>query len=127
MLCVKGRPSLDTGNHGDTPAVARGERLSVTWLDAQEIDSPKDDLRHRGFAAGAAKFARNEGMWFGHGTVFFASTIGGKAQKGQLWKYVPSEFEGTPKEAEAPGTLELFVEPNDGSVVENAEIGRAHV
>jgi hypothetical protein len=120
-LKVKDRPSLDTSNAGAGPTVARGERLAAEWIDVDEIDAPKDDLRHRGFTQGAAKFARNEGMWYGHGAVFFAATIGGKALKGQVWRYTPSAAEGTKAEADAPGMLELFIEPNDGSVVENAD------
>jgi hypothetical protein len=66
-LKVKDRPSLDTSNTGGAPVIARGERLAVEWIDVDEIDSPEDDLRHRGICPGAAKFARNEGMWYGHG------------------------------------------------------------
>ena len=40
---------------------------------------------------------------------------------GQIWKYVPSSHEGKPGETTAPGVLELFIEPNDGSVVANAD------
>jgi secreted PhoX family phosphatase len=120
-LKVKDRPSLDTSNAGDAPVVTRGERLAVEWIDVDEIDAPKDDLRLRGFAQGAAKFARNEGMWYGHGAVFFAATSGGKALKGQVWRYTPSAAEGTKAEIDAPGMLDLFIEPNDGSVVENAD------
>ncbi|MEI7657710.1 MAG: alkaline phosphatase PhoX [Phycisphaerae bacterium] len=120
-LKVKDRASLDTSNTGAAPAVRRGEPMPVEWMDIDEIDSPKDDLRHRGFAQGAAKFARNEGMWYGRNAVFFAATIGGKALKGQAWRYTPSPAEGTMAEADSPGMLELFVEPNDGSVIENAD------
>jgi secreted PhoX family phosphatase len=104
-----------------------GEVLRVRWIDLDDVESPKDDLRVRGFALGAARFARGEGMWWGseehHGTgcVFFAATIGGEAQRGQLWKYTPSEHEGEADESVAQGTLELFIEPNDASVIENAD------
>ncbi len=121
-LCVVEHKSLDTSNHPGQPVnVSRGSKLTTRWMNLEEIDAPKDDLRLRGFSDGAAKFARNEGMWFGHDSVFFAATTGGKNQKGQLWKYIPSEFEGTSRETEKPGTLELFVEPNDAAVIENAD------
>ena len=120
-LAVKDRPSLDTSNHKGDPTVLRSAKLAVRWIDLEEIDSPKDDLRRRGFANGAACFARNEGMWYGNEAVYFAATMGGFKQKGQLWKYIPSEFEGTAKESDAPGLLELFVEPDDGSIIENAD------
>ena len=40
-------------------------------------------------------------------------TAGGGNKRGQLWCYRPSPFEGTPREREQPGALELSVEPND--------------
>ena len=120
-LVVKDQRSLDTGNQGDAPAVMRGEKLAVEWIGVDDIDAPKDDLRFRGYAAGAARFARSEGMWYGNEAIFFAATTGGKAKKGQVWRYTPSKFEGTARESEAPGMLELFIEPNDGSIVENAD------
>ena len=60
-------------------------------------------------------------MWYGQNAVYFACTSGGKNQKGQIWRYVPSRFEGKEDEERSPGTLELFVEPNDSALVENAD------
>jgi len=120
-MVVRDRPSLNTSNLGETAAVKPGEPMAVSWMNLDEIDAPKDDLRHRGFAAGAASFSRNEGMWFGNDCVYFAATTGGKKQKGQLWKYYPSAAEGSAGEEAAPGKLELFVEPNDGAIIENAD------
>lgn len=119
-LAIRGMPSLDTRNQdGDTLAV--GERLEAAWIDLDDVEAPDDDLRFRGFAAGAARFARGEGIWYGNDAVYFACTNGGSARKGQIFRYTPSPFEGTPREAESPGRLELFVEPNDGTLVENAD------
>src|SRR5258707_13937601 len=42
-------------------------------------------------------------------------------QKAQIWRYVPSPEEGRAGEAQNPGRLELFVEPDDGTVAENAD------
>ena len=42
-------------------------------------------------------------------------------RKGQIFRYQPSPHEGTADEGKAPGTLELFVEPNDGDLVDNAD------
>ena len=88
-------------------------------MDLDDID--EDDLRFRGFDAGAARFARGEGMWYGNSAVYFACTNGGSAQKGQIWKYTPSPSEGTSRENARPGTLELFVEPNNGKIIDNAD------
>ena len=60
-------------------------------------------------------------MWYGNDAVYFACTNGGEAERGQIWRYVPSPNEGAPQESEAPGTLELFVEPNDPGLVDNAD------
>jgi hypothetical protein len=60
-------------------------------------------------------------MWYGRESIFFACTNGGAKKLGQIWRYRPSEFEGTEREAEAPGLLELFIEPNDSALVENAD------
>ncbi|MEX2137640.1 MAG: alkaline phosphatase PhoX [Pirellulales bacterium] len=119
-LVVSDAPSLDTRNW-EKPTVQAGQPMEVTWIDLDEVESPLDDLRHRGFAAGAARFARGEGMWYGNDCIYFACTNGGVAKKGQIWKYVPSPHEGTRRAAEAPGRLELFIEPNDGRLVENAD------
>jgi len=78
-------------------------------------------LRHRGFAQGAARFARGEGMWYGREAIYFACTNGGRKEIGQIWRYFPSPSEGKPEEEKNPGKLELFVEPNDGNLVENAD------
>jgi len=120
-LQVKGVPGLDSRNWNDNVTMAPGQSVDVEWIDLAEIDSPNDDLRLRGFAQGAARFARGEGMWYGRDAVYFACTNGGAAKKGQIWRYVPSLVEGRPGEKMSPGRLELFVEPNDGKIVENAD------
>lgn len=117
----KGVEGYDTRNWGHGHATTPGKPLETTWVDLEDVTSPKDDLRHQGFGIGAARFARGEGMWYGNGTIYFACTNGGAAYKGQIWKYTPSPFEGSPGEDENPGTLELFVEPNDGGIIDNAD------
>lgn len=119
-LKVKDAPSLDTRNW-DEAKVLPGKTHDVEWIDMDEVESPKNDLRYRGFEAGAARFARAEGMWYGNDAVYFACTNGGKEKKGQIWRYVPSAEEGKAGEANAPGKLELFVEPNDGALIDNAD------
>ncbi|MBI1317662.1 MAG: DUF839 domain-containing protein [Candidatus Hydrogenedens sp.] len=120
-LARKAVPSFDTRNWGDAKPTRVGETFEVEWLDLEGIDSPQDDLRLRGFERGATRFARGEGMWYGNGAVYFACTNGGSALKGQIFKYVPSAAEGTTAEAEHPGRLTLFVEPNDGGLIDNCD------
>lgn len=119
-LAVVDRPSLDVRNW-DEQTVAVGESLPVRWIDLDGVDAPDDDLRLRGFEQGAARFTRGEGMWYGNGAVYFACTDGGHIRKGQIWRYVPSPHEGTRREAEEPGQLELFVEPEDAGLIDNAD------
>ena len=119
-LVVKDRESLDTRNWEEL-LVERNREMDVRWIDLENIEAPEDDLRIRGFEAGAARFARGEGMWYGDGQIYFACTNGGHNQKGQIFTYTPSEDEGTMQEMNNPGTLELFVEPNDTTLIENAD------
>ncbi len=120
-LAVRGRRSLDTRNWKYFGNVRVGTRLPVTWIDLEEIDAPDNDLRHRAFADGAARFARGEGIWAGMGAHYFACTTGGYEQVGQIWRYTPSPHEGTAGEDEKPGILELFIEPNDAGLLDKAD------
>lgn len=119
-LHIQGIESCDTRNWTEQ-TVRVGQQLTVRWRDIDDPESPEDDLRKRGFAAGAAKFARGEGMWRGEGgEIYFAATSGGKSKKGQIWKYTPADNEGQGDDKDA-GTLELFVESHEPGVVENAD------
>ncbi len=126
-LVVLDRSSCDTRNWRDkngnprAPEIAQGARLAAGWLPLDEIDNPRDDLRARGFDRGAARFARAEGMWWGRGAVYFACTDGGHAERGQIWRYEPGASESTAKPGERAGTLELFLEPNDPRLIDNAD------
>ncbi len=119
-LSVIDQFGLDTRNWKEQKVKA-GNILRVKWLDLEDIDAPNDDLRLRGFAQGAARFARGEGAWHGNEAIYFACTNGGRKKKGQIWRYIPSRFEGAPEEWNDPGKLELFVESNDGNLVDNAD------
>ena len=119
-LAVLDQPSLDTRNW-ETSTVAPGTTLRTQWIDLDEVEAPDNDLRLRGFDRGAARFARGEGIWYGNNAVYFACTNGGQAKRGQIWRYVPSTFEGAAEEVSKPGLLELFVEPNDPGLVDNAD------
>lgn len=120
-LKVKDKPSMDTRNWRERRDIPIGHFLPVEWMDVEDVESPNDDLRIQGFANGAACFARGEGMWMGKDVVYFACTSGGYKRKGQIWRYKPSAAEGTAEEKSNPGTLELFIEPNDASLLDNAD------
>ena len=112
-LRVDHTPSFDTRNW-DHDSIAPNEPTSVSWITLDDIESPKDDLRYRGFNAGAARFARGEGMWWGQDAVYFAATTGGKGYHGQLWRLTPNPSGGVDH-------LELFAEPRDPSVLHRAD------
>ena len=122
-LAVKGQKSVDTRNWDglDVEKIPVGKKMPVSWIDLDDIHSPKDDLRYRGFESGAARFARGEGIWFGKNECYFACTNGGHISEGQVFRYIPSEHEGTAKEVDNPGYLELFAEPNDANIVRNCD------
>jgi len=120
-LKVRDKAGMSTANHGKGSRIEPGTSFEVDWIDLDNVESPKDDLRQRGAALGAATFSRGEGMWFGRGAVYFACTSGGRNRKGQIWRYHPSPDEGTPEERRKPGRLELFIEPNDPTLLENAD------
>lgn len=119
-LCLVDWATADTSNRGEQRFPV-GAPLPVRWVDLEDVESPAGDLRLRGAAAGAALFARAEGAWHGNDSVYFAMTSGGAAQLGQIFRYRPSAFEGTAREAEGPGTLELFSEPNDSALLRNCD------
>jgi secreted PhoX family phosphatase len=111
-LGFRDAPGADTSNQ---PQVLwrQGEWKEVVWIDLDGVESPDDDLRVRGKAAGAATFARGEGVHFGAGELYFTCTAGGAAKHGQIMRYVPSAGEGGALERDAPGRLQLFVESAD--------------
>lgn len=113
--------TLDTKNWKAISTLPVGTRLAVRWIDVENVLSPNDDLRVQAASKGAATFARCEGLWWGNDAAFFAATTGGDKQLGQVWKYVPSPHEGTPEEATSPASLELILEPNDSTIVNNAD------
>lgn len=119
-LAVIDHPSLDTRNW-DERTFSEGQSLPVRWVDLDDPESPNDDLRYRGYNAGAARFARGEGIHHANDAIYIAMTNGGPAKKGQIWRYAPSPHEGTDRETESPGRLELWLEPNDGTILENAD------
>ncbi|MDH3583922.1 MAG: DUF839 domain-containing protein, partial [Phycisphaerae bacterium] len=112
--------SCDTRNKSPKhAAIDVGTTMKIRWIDLDDVESPKDDLRYRGFKSGAARFARAEGIWTCADGIYFACTSGGHKSLGQIWRYRPGEREG--EKAETPGRLDLFVEPNDSNLVVNAD------
>lgn len=120
-LGFRDAPKGSDSRNWNARSFAPGSRRDAVWIDLDEIDSPNDDLRARGHAAGATLFARGEGIHYGAGEFYFTCTSGGAGKYGQIMRYVPSPQEGTAEEAKAPGRLQLFVESVDPLVMDYAD------
>lgn len=114
-LVIAGKPQINTNNQ-PTQIIVPGQPFQVEWV---TIDNPNPDndnyptgVRYQGYAKGAARFTRGEGIWYGKGDFYFTCTDGGPKELGQVWRYVPGS---TPQQG---GTIELFVEPNNQSLLE---------
>ncbi|NNF36795.1 MAG: DUF839 domain-containing protein, partial [Saprospiraceae bacterium] len=119
-LSLKEYKHFDTRNWEEAN-MAMGIKYIVEWQDLEGVDSLSDDLRLRGFSAGAALFARGEGNYFTNGEVHFTCTSGGKKKLGQVFRYTPSPLEGQPNENEQPATLELILEANNERLMRNCD------
>jgi hypothetical protein len=102
-----------------------GKKFAVEWVRIEEPNPTTDTVRQEGFNKGAAQFMRGEGICYANGSFYFTATQGGKflpnvprfqgeepRGTGQIWKYTPGK---TPKDG---GTIELFLEPNDTSIID---------
>lgn len=98
-----------------------GASKAVAWIDLEGIDNPNSDLRFRGQKAGAAYVGRGEGIFHSEAGVYFTCTSSGPAGHGQVLRYRPSLHEGQAGEADAPGRIELFVEPTDARILDYAD------
>lgn len=105
-LALAENPARDLRNWGAVD-FAPGSSATVRWITLDTVESPEDDLRQRGAALGAVRFARGEGVHMGEGELYFACTSGGSARVGQVFRLVPG------KDADR---LDLFFESADRSV-----------
>lgn len=98
-----------------------GDRFPCRWIDLDEVEAPRNDLRTRAYAKGAMRLARCEGIWHGGDAVYITATTGGTGALGQVWRYVPSPDEGTDAEAAHPASIELFLESHDAAQLKNCD------
>ena len=102
--------------------VARtGEKLDVEWKTLEDVNRKKDDLRFIGIEQGGIPFANGEGVLHNGGKIIFACTNGGRRKQGQIWRYHPSPFEGSPREKEQPGQVELVFESPSLQILEHPD------
>lgn len=120
-LAIDGQPSFMTHNWSRLPQLVSGEPLATRWIDLDDVDPERNNLRLRGATMGAATFARGEGICVAGEEVVFTCTIGGPARLGQIFSYRPSPQEGQPGERDAPGQLTLIAEASAESILRNAD------
>lgn len=111
-LAVIDAPKFDTRNWSSV-AMESDKAYGCYWIDLDNVTSPEDDLRARGYSDGAALFARGEGIQFDGDEMYFCCTSGGNKKLGQIMRYVPSPMEGKAGEQDQPGELSLFLESPD--------------
>lgn len=115
-LAIVDKPSASLQNYDpDSKWPAAGSPMKATWIDLDDTDSPKDDLRVRGHKAGAARFARGEGIHLVGKSFFICCTDGGPSRRGQIFKLDPSG------DAAKPDTLELFLQPEESDLLTNGD------
>ena len=109
-LAIGNGQSVRTDNWLDKGKIRIGTELPTHWIDLDNIDSDKDDLRHRGAAKGATTFMRTEGLCVAGDDFFLTATTGGPARLGQVFRY-----------RAAPGSLTLIAESTQGSLLQGAD------
>ena len=111
-MALKDVSGADTTNH-HARLWSPGDWREVVWIDMEDVDSPKGDLRQRGHARGAALVARGEGIFWARDELYLTATSGGPLQRGQILRYQPSALEGETGAAADAGRIQLFVESAD--------------
>jgi secreted PhoX family phosphatase len=115
-LAIAAQPSFDTRNWASDQHMQPGRWYDTGWVDLADVDAGGNDLRLRGFAAGAARFARGEGISYAAGDIVFTCTIGGRERLGQVFTFRPS-----PAGSRAPGRLRLLAESTHDSLLRHAD------
>ena len=125
-LCIQQHDSMDTRNwkgNGQRKSLNMpiSKWIQTKWVTINDVESSDDSLRKQGFAKGAALFARSEGMWYGNNSLYWACTNGGPYMKGQVFRYIPSPYEGTLRENIKPGLLQLYIQSHSSKIIENCD------
>lgn len=116
-LAISESPSFDTRNWARPDALQIGDWHDVSWIDLEDPDPDSNELRLAGFEAGAARFARGEGLTFADDSLFMTATIGGPDRLGQIFEYRPYRRPVPGRE----GRLRLLVESRRDSQLKNAD------
>lgn len=79
MLAIDGRRNFA----GRWPV---GLRLPTAWVDIDDPQAHRVSVFRQGYARGGMRFKRLEGCWWDDGYLYFVSTSGGWAGRGQVWE-----------------------------------------
>lgn len=123
-LVIKEWKSADTRNWrcSKSDKFPQRKQFEVEWRDLDKVEAPENDLRDRAYKEeGAARFSTAGGIWYDNNELFFACTSGGVNFQGQIFRYIPSKYEGQPREKEFPGKIELFLETDNPSIFQNSD------
>lgn len=130
MLAVKGRPRADLR---EGQRVGQAIECEFVRIEEPDPDPAADEatgestVYQQGYAEGGAKFNRLEGIWYGNGRFYVASTSGGDAKSGdvnddgyeegfgQIWEWDPWE------PAADSGTLTLLYESTGGGALDSPD------
>ena len=112
-LAIAGEGPVSTHNWDGRRTIDVDRSVESRWIDLDRPDTPDDDLRQRGAAAGAATFARGEGACWADDRLAFTCTIGGPDRLGQVFSYQPTSVDG--------GLLTLIAEAAPDSLLHNAD------
>jgi len=99
-MVIEGMP--DTRNW-NLAKMSIGKSFIANWIDLDNVEAPKDDLRIRAKNQGASVIARGEGIHMGEDDLYFCSTSGGPKKLGQIFRLIPGRDQ-------RPDTVELFFE-----------------
>ncbi len=65
--------------------------LACRWIDVDNPDPEKDEIRHIAQSKGAAIFTRPEGLWLDDSGIYFSTTAGGKQGLGEIFRIQPTD------------------------------------
>lgn len=115
-LALQNHHAADLRNYrSSNKNLSEGDVSPVTWIDLKDVDAPNNDLRFRGHNAGAAVFARGEGIFYTDGHIYICCTDGGPTRQGQILKLTPSVDE------KSSDQLELFLQPQQNDLLTNGD------
>lgn len=115
-LAVRGKPGADTRNYQPgSKWPVEGEAFDVEWINLEDVEAPQDDLRIRGHGAGAAVFARSEGIHYTSEGIFLCCTDGGPSRFGQMFRLRPARDPG------GYDRMDLFLQSGRSDILTNGD------